>query len=207
MTCLFYQINSSLEKKYCYAYKDLSVNGINYDRCPICSRTIASYDYSGKPHQFLLEGGKTLPDLLGFHGAGTDSLIISLRALQVFRTHNVSGINHADPVCVLYPFSNKNGDAECFANQYFMIQITGHIDLHYPSMQLKKKRYCIHCGQFEWNRKRFHPMYLDTDTWDGSDMCQISSMSGYKICSDKIVELVKQHKLTGFSFAQINAFT
>ncbi len=202
---MFYQISPSLEKKYCYAYQDLTLKGLTYGRCPYCSRTIGSYDFTGETHQFLLEGGTILPDLLGFHGAGTNNLIISSRALQVFRTNDVSGFNDEAPVSILHPFSNMHGNNESTEKQYFIIQTFGHIDLNLSAMQLKKKRKCLHCGQFDWNRRQFHPMHLDITTWDGSDLCQLSSIPGYKICSEKVIGLVKQHKLTGFSFVQVNA--
>ena len=59
---------------------------------------------------------------------------------------------------------------------------------------------CSSCGRFEWNRQRLYPLYLDEETWDGSDICRVESIPGYIVCTERVVDLVKRQKLKGFSF-------
>jgi hypothetical protein len=70
-------------------------------------------------------------------------------------------------------------------------------------MQLKKKRVCPSCGQFEWNRQRLPAMILNVSSWDGSDICRLASIPGFIVCTDKFKTIVQNNQLKGFSFEQV----
>ena len=48
-----------------------------------------------------------------------------------------------------------------------------------------------------------NPLYMDEDTWDGSDICRNKSIPGYIIFSEAAVELIKKYKLKGFCFVPL----
>lgn len=71
-------------------------------------------------------------------------------------------------------------------------------------MCLKKKKLCKVCGSFEWNRQRLCPLYLDEGAWDESHICRVASIPGHVICTERIVPLVKKHKIKVFRFQALS---
>lgn len=189
MATRFYLLESAGERTYRYACRDTALGPLAQHPCEACGRTVSRWTFSG-PHRLILEGGPKYPDRLSFTGAGGSPLLLSEGAMAVFRDHGVTGIAETLPV-------QTEPDA---ATGYVLARISGKIELDFAKMCLKKKRLCAVCGSFEWNRQRFHPLYPDESTWDGSDFCRVASIPGYVICTGKVVELVKTQKLKGFSF-------
>lgn len=180
-----------------YAWKDAAFLGFEKTTCTQCGRAVASMAYSG-PHCLLTEGGAKFPDYLAFCGAGEGLFVISERAADVFRSNRISGMTGFAPIQVA-----KEADGVILplpegAPNYVLVQITGTIDLDLKKMCLKKKKVCSTCGGFEWNRQRLHPLYIDADTWDGSDVCRNESIPGYIIFSKGAVDAIKKHRLKGF---------
>lgn len=200
---MFYLLQAPSERTYQYAYKDASFVTFQRSRCADCGREIAEMEYNG-PHCLIVEGGSRYPDYLAFCGAGEQLFVVSERAAQVFRDNMLGGIAEFTPIQVM---KEKDGELVPLpenAPGYVLIQVKGKIDLHLQKMCLKKKRLCKTCGSFEWNRQRFYPMCVDNSTWDGSDFSRIASIPAHVVCTEKVVNLIKENKLKGFAFQQIN---
>ena len=187
----FYLLEGYSEQAYPYAYEDTSLLGRKIQICETCGRQVSSWSFSGA-HQLLLEGSGDYPDRLMFCGAGGPLFILSATAAQTFDKNGISGISQTSPIETIHD--------QAVPPRYVLAQISGTIDLDFKKMGLKKKRQCTSCGSFEWNRQRMYPLYVNEETWDGSDICRVSSIPGYIICTDRVASLVKDQKLSGFCF-------
>ena len=194
---MLFWIENSPQKGLLYAYKDLSFIDFERSVCSSCGRTIAKPQFRSETPHFLLEEGNIYPDCLWFTGAGRQPFLISERTLDLLERYRITGYSGYHPVTVEYV-----GEAKIDGKQphYYALDISGKVDLDFAKMCLKKKRKCASCGQFDWNRQRLSPKYLDQSTWDGSDLCALVTFPGYKLCSERMKDLVVEHKLTGFSF-------
>lgn len=197
---MFYKVLDYSAKTHKYAYKDISFLGFKETLCSNCGRSIATMLYNSGVHQLVLEGGKKYPDLLGFHGAGKQMLILSGRTLSLFKQHNISGISGSEQIQVLEKRGSKLIDSTGLSPDYWIVNVTGIVELDFSSMGLKKKNKCDCCGQFTWNRQRLTPLILDENTWNGYDLCRITSIPGYIICTDRVRCLVEEYSLSGFDF-------
>lgn len=173
-------------RKYRYAWKDESFLGFGQRVCSHCGRMISESRYTGDVRWLALEGGKTYPDCLAFTGAGERLFILSESAVRIFEDCGITG------------FSGKREVLVSDGPQYFAMEISGRVELDYVAMQLKKKKLCPECGQFDWNRQRMAPVILDEGSWDGCDICRVKSLPGFFSCSERFAEIVKEYKLTGF---------
>ena len=189
---MFYKLQDPNPRAYQYAFQDRSFRGYGKTPCPDCGRECFSAEFEG-PHCLMTEGGPRYPDYLPFSGAGGPMLLLSERTLEVFRAHGITGIGEVEPV---------QGPEVV---RYRLVGVSGRVDLDLPNMCLKKKRLCSTCGGFEWNRQRMPKLCLDEQTWDGSDICRVTSIPGYVICSEAVVSLVKKEKLKGFAFEPIGS--
>lgn len=195
---MFYDVYGSGTRVYKYAWQDLSFVDWVKTPCEACGRDISKTEYEPGGHRLVLEGGKRYPDFLAFTGAGERIFLVSERALEVFTQNQVSGIASWERVsCVSEMVRGKYMEPQGEAPNYWKLNISGRVDLDMKAMFLKKKHRCDKCGQFVWNRERLYPMYLDPNTWDGSDLCRITSIPGHVVCSDKLVRLIKKYSLKG----------
>lgn len=191
----FYLLEGSGERSDAYACRNAALGPLAQRPCSACGRTLSEWTFAG-PHRLILEGGPGYPDRLEFTGAGGPLFLLSGRAAAVFAENGITGITDTAPVRT----EREDGDLPEAAPGYLLTRIGGRIDLDLLKMCLKKKRRCPVCGGFEWNRQRFHPLYLDKSTWDGSDICRVTSIPGYVVCTAGVVELIKTQKLRGFCF-------
>ena len=123
--------------------------------------------------------------------------LVSEKVLNLFDENKVSG--YSEPQLIFAETISLKKCATPIPN-YYSLRITRRIDLDTAAMHLKKKKTCPKCNQFEWRRMRLEPLLPDPATWDGSDLCLLSSIPGYRLCTDRVKELIVKHKLTGFSF-------
>jgi len=195
---MFYLLQHPSERTYQYAGKDASFLGFQQSQCGECGRTVTAMEYRGS-HHLIVEGGPQYPDYLAFCGAGEPIFVISERAARIFRENNLSGITGFIPIRAEKEINGILVPLPETAPNYVLVQITGRIDLDYRRMCLKKKKVCRTCGGFEWNRQRMYPLSMDERTWDGSDICRNESIPGYILFSKAAADLVKKHKLKGFS--------
>lgn len=187
------------QSKYKYAYKDAAFEDFERSVCPVCDRVVVSMQYKSERHQFILEGGKKYPDCLQFTGVGKQMLLLSEKSLAIFEQNEISGIGYKTAVDVCDETLQPLTDAP----KYYGTEILGKIELDLSGMNLKKKRFCVQCCQFEWNRHRMEPLRLDVNSWDGSDVCRVTSIPGYTVCSSKFMDVVNRNGLTGFSFLAV----
>lgn len=185
----FYLLEAPSERAYAYAFKDTSLLGLQTDLCDFCGRKRSRWETSG-PHCFLLEGGPRFPDRLPYCGAGGSWFLLGEQAAAAFAEAGITGIVETTPVQTL-PATDPG---------YVLARIGGRIELDLAKMCLKKKKLCPVCGGFEWNRQRLYPLFLDENTWDGSDICRVRSIPGYIICTNRVVALIKRRGLKGFCF-------
>lgn len=195
---MFFKLNAYYQRRYKYISTDLAFEKFDFRICPTCGREIAVGTKSNSPEPLMeLEGPKKYPDILEFCGVGVIPypFIISKRAIDLFEENHVTGFKRGKKV----KFSNCPEDQE-----YYYAEIIGRIDLHLKSMQLKKKRICKECGKYDWSRKSLGKYILDRDSWSETDLCRLTSLPGIFICTEKVIDLIKAHKLTGFEFASLN---
>jgi len=195
----FYKLEDPSPRSYQYAVEDTAFAGFERTICPDCGRELASVRFEG-PHCLIAEGGPRYPDHLPFCGAGGPMLVLSRRAVEIFRENGISGIGEVQPLQV-----RKAGQTPLPGSvpDYCLVTVSGKIELDLESMCLKKKRLCPSCGSFDWNRQRMPKLCVDEGTWDGSSLCRAASIPGYLICTEELVALVKQYRLKGFSFTPI----
>lgn len=194
---MLFWVEQSPKKELLYAYEDLSFVDFERSVCSSCGRTIGRPQFRSETPHFLLEGGNQYPDCLWFTGAGRQPFLISERTLNLCERYCISGYSGYCPVTVEYV---GNAPIDTQPLDYYALDIAGKVELDFAKMCLKKKRKCETCGQFDWNRQRLSPMFIDNTTWDGSDLCALITFPGYKICTDRMKALAEEHKLTGFSF-------
>lgn len=195
----FYKLQAPGQRRYQYAWKNAALGELHREPCPACGRVVARWEYSG-PHFMLLEGGAAYPDRLSFTGAGGSPLLLSERAVEIFRENGITGITGAVPVR-----TGRERDGAVIplpegAPSYVLAELDGSVELDLKKMCLKKKKPCAVCGGFDWNRQRLEPLYPEKSTWNGRDLCRVAGIPGYIICTNRVVELVKKHKLRGFAF-------
>lgn len=196
---MFYKLQDPDPRSWQYAWKDLSFAGFESAVCPSCGRENAAAAFRGE-HCLIAEGGPRWPDRLPFTGAGGPMLLLSDRAAELLREHGITGIGASEPVRVCTQEHDAVVPLPESAPGYRRIEVSGRIDLDLPKMSMKKKRHCAVCGGFEWNRQRMPKLQLDESSWDGSDLCRVTSIPGYVICTEAVVSLVNKHRLKGFVF-------
>ena len=186
------------EYKYCYAVENLSFVGYKREECSTCKRQIVKEKIYEGEDAFLIDGAKKFPDFMQSCGAGT-YFIVSERVMNVLRENNVSGFDEAKKVPLYRSRYRKLIKQE---QEYYIINITGSIDLNLKAMALKRKHICPECGSFDWSRQRLYifDSVFDMNTWDGSDICRIKSFPGYVMISDKLKEIFEEHKFTGATY-------
>ena len=194
---MLYFLEHDTQKKFRYAYKDISLIGYSRLICPQCSRQIAIPQYNNEAPHLVIEGGNVYPDYLQFCGAGNRLCVVSEKTLNLFEQNKITG--YTEYHLVTTESDRKSKDFVQCPN-YYCLNITGRIDLDIVAMHIKKKRLCPSCGQFEWSRMRLEPIVLNQTIWDGSDLCLVGSIPGFKVCSEKLKEFIQNYNLTGFSF-------
>lgn len=193
---MLYWLRHDDSSKFRYAFEDVTLLRYDSADCPNCGRRISTPCYSDDVPKLLLEGGRQYPDYLSFCGAGRQMFLLSENAMEIFEKTNISGFDG-------YQLIETNDFAvkeQKMNIKYYSLNISGRVDLDMAMMHLKKKHFCDACKQFTWSRTRLQPYILDQNSWDGSDLCLLSSMPGYKLCSSYVKDVIEKFHLTGFSF-------
>lgn len=200
---MFYFIRSSLSEKYKYVYKDASFKSIKQSDCTHCGRKVLSFLYDdSKKHQLVLDGGRIFPDFLAYCGAGYPLVLFSERLINILANNCITGIKDCEPVCL---FTETTTGFELNSNSplYYIVKFDGLIDYDYTAMFLKKKNKCNSCNQYELNRKRLYPSYIDTSTWSGNDIGYLYTFPTMIVCTKKVKDLISHNKLIGVEFEPI----
>lgn len=195
---MLYWMKHQNQNEFVYAFDDLSFGG--YDRssvCPHCNRTIVFPIFRADTPCLIIEGAGDFPDYLQFTGAGRQMYLVSERTLELYEKNHISGYSDYCQVSIAL---EEQAAPKSDIPRYYSLNITGSVDLDLHTMQLKRKKVCPQCGQFEWNRVRMNPMILDISTWDGSDLCFLRTFPGFKLCSPSVKALMISNHLKGVSF-------
>lgn len=200
--CMFNIFVFYSEYKYCYAVNNLAFVGLKEEKCPHCGCQDATQLVFQGDDALLIDGAKSYPDCMLYGSVGL-SFIVSERVMEVLRQENITGYDEAKKVSL---YRSRYGKLVKQDPNYYMINITGSIDLDLKAMSLKKKNVCPMCGSFKWSRQRLYTIdsVFDMSTWDGSDICRIKSFPGYIMISDRLKEIFEKHKFTGASFKKEN---
>ncbi len=202
---MFYDIRMQGLEKNIYAWSIPSYGGIKSEICEVCGRKIQSSIYLDTPIRFGLTGGRIFTDFLELTFCMHEHFLLSERAVEIFLKEKISGIGVISPIA--FEIDRKRwGNRPEPPMPYYDIEISGRVDFDLKEMRLKKKRYCPQCKQFEWNRQRLYPLYLDESTWDGGDICRISSMPGKPVCSEHFQEVVTKYQMSGVVFVSTGGF-
>ena len=190
------------DHKYCYAVKNLAVIEFKRERCLHCGEQVVKNTICQGEDALLIDGGKSYPDFM-LYGSVGEPFIVSERVIKVLYKEKITGYDMAKKVSLYRLIDGKLVKQE---PEYYMINITGSIDLDLKAMHLKKKNVCPHCGSFKWSRQRLYlfDSVLDKSTWDGSDICRIKSFQGHIMISDRLKGILEAHKFTGASFKNEN---
>lgn len=171
-------------------------------KCKTCGRVKTDISIKYWPPKFALEGGAEYPDLLSFVTPFADKcgVILSEKALKAFQSAEISGF-HTNLIEVLDNPKNLKKEFPPHMPIYYYCCVTGNIALDYTTMHYRKKNMCPECGQYTWSRQRIGESALDLSTWDQSDLCKLTDYPNVYICTQRVVDVVKQNNLKGFSIA------
>ena len=134
---MLYEMDCTGSGIYRYAQKDNAFAGWKEVICPGCGRRVSLPVYSESNPVLVLEGGKKYPDFLQFCGAGSlpdggRLIVLSEKALTVFREEGISGIGECKPVVVVQSAVCRYCVDD--APRYFAVDITGSVDLDYSAI-------------------------------------------------------------------------
>ena len=190
-------VNYSFEK-YGYVQTDLGRAKYVRDKCTECGRFIDSPSFTKEKSVFIVEGVDAYPDFIYYCCAGT-RIYVSKRVKDVLSSHNITGYEEEEFVEV---YRQEENNLEKKDIGYYSIKVTGVIDFDLKSMQLKKKRICSHCKQFDWSRQRLNLVKtaFDAETWDNSDLCSVKSSPGIFICTPRLKQIIEENGFTGVEF-------
>lgn len=189
---MFYKLTSDSSNKNKSIYKDATFQGYDTEICSCCGRIIHKAKYSSSIPLLVLQGGTKNPDYLQFCSCSPRGWFVSERTIDIFLNNSITGFKYT-PVNIL-----KN-DSDLVTLKYFLFTADGIIDVDYKAMHLKKKNLCLCCSQYELSRQRLGEAFLDESTWNGYDINSLGLFPNYLIVTERVVELIKKYKLTGFS--------
>ncbi len=200
---MLYTLTVRASNRYAYAWRDRSFGGFDRTPCPSCGREIATFLPRTAPCSYEVEGGAKYPDFLEYTGVPVGDFLCSARVIDLFGEAGISGLGEVEPVTVL---RTAGANAESVTEPvYYRASITGRAELDLPAMKLKKKNLCPACGQFGWSRERLYtfPAALDMETWSGHDLCRVGDFPAVLVCSERVGEVIRKHKLTGVEIKPI----
>ena len=192
---MLYTLCIHASNRYAYAWQDCSFQGFDRTICSQCGREIAIPIPRNTLSKYETEGGSKHPDFLEFTGVPVGDFICSAKVIDLFHEEGISGLGEVETVTVLRDRKRMSPDESA----YVRAPIIGRVSLDLPTMKLKKKNLCPSCGQFDWSRQRIYtiPAALDMDTWSGHDLCRVGDFPAMTVCSERVAEVIRKHKLTG----------
>lgn len=189
--------------KYCYVAENLAFAGLKKEKCPNCGCLKTKELIFQGDDALLIDGAKKYPDFMLYGSVGL-AFIISERAVEAFEREKITGYDTAKKVPL---YRSRYKELIKQEKEYYMLNITGTVDLDLNAMTLKKKNICSVCGNYKWNRQRLGIIdsVFDMSTWNGEDLCRIKSFPGHIVVSDRLKSAVEQHNLSGITFKPENA--
>ncbi len=183
--------------RYAYAWRDRGFTGFDRTSCSSCGREVVTFLPRISPHEYEVEGGAKYPDFLEFTGVPVGDFLYSARVIDLLCEAGISGLGEIEPVAVVRTTGAHISPVT--EPVYYRAPIIGKVELDLPAMRLKKKNLCPACGQYEWSRERLYtvPAALDMETWSGHDICRVGDFPAVLVCSERVAEVIRKHKLTG----------
>ena len=196
---MLYKLKASNSSYWTYAYTDLS-SKIKTNRCDACGRSWIEYELtqSDQPITFVIENHARFADVLNCCGGyfASEGFIISQKALDCFIKEEVTGFSHT-PVRILREINKGQYEAVDDA-VYYLLDISGRIDVDYEKMHLRKKHVCQSCKHFDLPRQKLGISYLDYLSWNGCDINRLVLFPGHVLCTDKVLDIIRDNRLKGF---------
>ncbi|MDE6698175.1 MAG: hypothetical protein K2J91_01680 [Lachnospiraceae bacterium] len=189
----FYSLSQDLRRKYKYLEKIVGGNLEIRKRCHVCGQYVEFDERAYKDLIFEVSDNPEYPDNIMF-GGSPNFIIISQRALEVFNKESITGFQ-AYPITILHK-------GQKIERQYYILRVYGKAEYNYKKMGKKPAFYCENCGYTEYSGKRplnYEFTYLKENSWDGSDLFSLSA----KYCTEKVINIIKKNKLTGFDAEDI----
>ncbi len=133
-------------------------------------------------------------------GDSHDFFYVSKETKEAFENAKITGVSFER----VQAFHQKRKelhplDVEC----YLMSVDTEHqTELDYKAMHLKRKNVCPICDCGKLSRHRIFETILKEDTLGDKDIIKIKHHNEF-ICSQKVVDVIKENKLKGFEIKEI----
>lgn len=198
---MFYKLSHTGSRQNKYVCKNLSILGCEESICQSCGREIPNIIYDEHDrYRLLINGGKKFPDILEYAYVGPRLFIISERTLSLFLQEQVSGIMSYELVRLFIREGKDIVPVDPAVGKYYVLHLSGSIELNYPAMFLKKKRVCNDCGKYDLNRQRSIPYVVDSETWNKCELCTVKTFPWAVICTERIVKMIKKNRLKGFVY-------
>lgn len=156
--------------------------------CPYCGHLSVYDDHLYENLIFEVSKNKVFPDKI-MYGGHPGLLIISQKALMTFEREQVSGY-------IPFPITICE-QSKKLEVQYYVLKVEGKAEFNYKKMGCKPRFYCKICNYAEVDRTNFERTYIKDGSWDGSDLF-LENM-----CTDRVLDIIKKYKLTGFEAQDI----
>jgi hypothetical protein len=176
---------------------------VSVDTCSACGAKIEVRAYEGARVE-VAGNGRRWPDIL----SSINNLILHERVVEEVTEGQLTGFV-AHPV-VIDKIENE-GLAKCPLPTYYLIEITGRVDVDLEELDDNGGSVCPICfrrsaapgNKYRWAVKRTLPKL---ETWDSSDFVLTRNWATRMIyCTKSFVDLACQHQWTNFRFGTANS--
>ena len=138
-----------------------------------------------------------LDDFIWFDYAG--ECVIQDRVLQLFRENSLSGFE-VRPVKARFERSNAAPPT------LWEVVLTGWAGLAKPEsgIELDRTKFCAACGHLRYTGLQNEGELINMSIWDGSDFFMVWPMPRYFFVTDRVVNTIRNHHLTGVHIVPVS---
>lgn len=131
-----------------------------------------------------------LHDFIWFDYGG--ECVIQDRVLQIFRDNNVTGFE-------VKAVRARFDDSDMIPPIVWELVVTGWAGMAKPEsgIRLDESASCSECGHLRYTGLEKANEIIDTDRWDGSDFFMVWPMPRHIFVSDRVINIIRDHQLTG----------
>lgn len=187
----FYCLSANCSHKYRYLNKLISGDIDIRKKCENCGHYVEFDELTYQNLVFEVSKNGKYPDCI-MYGGSPNFLIVSQNTLDIFIKESITGFK-AYLVSIMC-----NG--KLIDLHYYILKIYGRAIYNYKKMGKKPLFHCEQCGYTKYPGRRplkYEFTYLKDNSWDGSDMFLGSC------CDEKVIETIRNNKLTGFNMIDI----
>jgi hypothetical protein len=161
-------------------------------RCPVCQKPISMKRWL-PPHYLQLSSAK--PEKWGDFVWGTVfPLMVSSRFKAIYEQEGMKGITVFHPAATIVKLGNqKKGSLPQHLPEYHLIEIAwnaANLD-DVASKAVRKRDDCAFC---RGSLKSYDGIFLEKDSWDGSDIFEARGLPGRILISEKFKQMAEDHK-------------